>query len=152
MWTWNSSNQFLSSKSRLSRAKYTVILFPETPRFNAVIVALKSKEIKWSVLLDSLPSPQNRFKMVQTGSNRLKIFSLVLKFDVYSRTNGIFLGVFLCFTREKCEKVAFLFSKYLFLNFYQELGLIWLLSLWLDALGVSVGRRGVLPRRIKILI
>ena len=66
------------SKSRLSWAKYTVILFPETPYFNAVIVALKSKEIEWSVLLDSRLSPRIP---VQTGSNRFKILSLVLKFE-----------------------------------------------------------------------
>ena len=104
---------FFHQKSRLSRAKYTVILFPETPNFNTVIVALKSKEIEWSVLLDSRLSLR---KPVESGSNRFKILSLVLKFDVYSGTNG--LGVFLRFTREKCEKVAFLFSKYLFLNFF----------------------------------
>ena len=44
----------------------------------------------------------------------------------------MFDGVFLCFTREKCEIVAFSIFKIFVFNFYQELGLNWSLSLWLD--------------------
>ena len=79
IWTW----KFFEPISFIKKVvyherKYTVILFPETPNFNTVIVALKSKEIEWSVLLDSRLSPR---KPVQTGSNRFKILSLVLKFE-----------------------------------------------------------------------
>ena len=114
---------FFHQKSRLSRAKYTVILFPETPCFNAVIVALKSKEIKWSVLLDSLLSLRNRFKIVQTGSNRFKVLSLVLKFDVYSRTNGIFFGRFSVFYTWKMWKNSIFIFKIFIFEFLSRIGL-----------------------------
>ena len=126
MWSWNSSNQFLSSKSRLSRAKYTVILFPETPCFNAVIVALKSKEIKWSVLLDSLPSPRNRFKMIQTSSNRFEqvqsTFTGIKVRCLLKNKRDIFGRFSVFYTWKMWKSSIFIFKIFIF-EFLSRIGL-----------------------------
>ena len=107
---------FFHQKSRLSRAKYTVILFPETPNFNTVIVALKSKEIEWSVLLDSRLSPR---KPVQSGSNRFKILSLVLKFD---NKRDILGRISVFYTRKMWKSSFFIFKIFVF-EFLSRIGL-----------------------------
>ena len=83
----------------------------------------RSNEAFYWILYHHRETGSKWFKPLRTGSNRFKVLSLVLKFDVYSRTNGIFFGRFSVFYTWKMWKSSIFIFKIFIFEFLSRIGL-----------------------------